>query len=502
MRTGRRLLAELLIILLLLALCGCSMRDSAGAAETEQRVLIDPALTLHEVPAIRGVMTEWMYDEGDEITVDPRGVQFGYGKLVPLKEADIARAAEVGINTVRCAISHTSLEADDKPGVYIERGFARIKEQLDWYDKYGINGILDLHNPLGRQGGGDPRIWKEKAYQDRFVNVWKEIVTRFKDHPRVIAYEPINEPEPRYTDDWNERFKVWNDLAKRVTAAIREIDPAKPIIIDCTEYAFPLAFEGLEPTGDKNTIYSFHWYYPYQFHCQKRPFIQDKETYHYPGEFPTRIWKTAETFEPRWWNRKTLAEEMQVPLDFAAKYNAPLFCGEFGCVSDVPEMEDMVWLLDLVSLFDENNIGWTYYHYMFRTPEPYWKDHFDCNMFIYESDTNKLRPFDRKVSLLGDLFKLRGAVISVKQPQDEWMTVYGVTEPAGQVRVYVSNKSRDDSKTIKLKLAGERWPNEAGLQIMKRGSGGFEDAPPPAITEGVVELKLEPLSIARLRISR
>jgi len=82
------------------------------------------------------------------------------------------------------------------------------------------------------------------------------------------------------------------------------------------------------------------------------------------------------------------------------------------------------------------------------------------------------------------------------------MTVYGVTEPEGQVRVYVSNKSREDSRTLKLKLAGEPWPNEAGLQIMKRGSGGFKDAPAVAITEGAVELKLEPLSIARLRIVR
>jgi hypothetical protein len=193
---------------------------------------------------------------------------------------------------------------------------------------------------------------------------------------------------------------------------------------------------------------------------------------------------------------------MKVPLDFAAKHNVQLFCGEFGCVSDCPEMEDMVWLLDLISLFDENNIGWTYYHYMFRTPEPYWKNHFDCNMYIYESDTNKLRPFDRKVSLLGDLFKLRGKVISLKQPADEWLTIYAVTEPEGQVRIYVSNKSREDSKNIKVKLTGDPWPAESAVQIMKTGSGGFKDAPAAPIKDAVVDLTLEPLSIARLRITR
>jgi hypothetical protein len=117
MRIGKKLFPGLLVILLVPAFCGCSKRDSSSAAETEQQVLIDPAMTLHEVPAIRGVMTEWMYDEGDEVTVDPNGVRFGYGKLVPLRKEDIARAAEVGINTIRCAISHTSLEKQDQPGV-------------------------------------------------------------------------------------------------------------------------------------------------------------------------------------------------------------------------------------------------------------------------------------------------------------------------------------------------------------------------------------------------
>jgi len=461
-----------------------------GKKEAETiKVEVDPSLTTHELPRIRGAMTEWMYDESAMKTTDPRGVKFGYGNLHPLKKEDIALAARTGLNTIRCSVSHTSLEERDNPGQYKEEGFARINQLLQWYDEYGLKTILDLHNALGREGGGDPRLWQQSEYQDRFCGIWKELARRYKGNPTVIAYEPLNEPEPRYTDDIRQCYAVWNNLAKRVTKAIRQVDPDKPIIIDCIEYAHPSAFEGLEPTGDDNSIYSFHWYYPYPFHCQKRPFIDDANTYHYPGEF-----------DGKWWNRQTLRELMDFPLDFAAKNNVRLFCGEFGCVSDTPPMEDILWLMDLISLFDEHRIDWTYYHFMFRTPEPYWRDHFDCNMFIRDVVNNRLRKFGPKVSLLSDLMKLKGSFIPVEQPQDQWVTVYAVKEPDGNVRIYVWNKSRRDKKTVKIKLNDNNLPKQAQTQQMSRGSDGFVDVSDAEIVQGEIQLNLEPLTITRLRI--
>jgi aryl-phospho-beta-D-glucosidase BglC (GH1 family) len=186
-----------------------------------ETIRIDPAKVLHPVPAIRGVMTEWMFAEGEADTgrsVDPTGVEYGYGRLLSLTEEDIARAAEIGVNTIRCAVEHASLEDDKRPGVYKEAGFRRLTQLLDWYAAHGIKGIIDLHNALGRVGGGDPRLWRERAYQDRFVAVWREVVRRYKGHPAVAAYEPINEAEPPDND-----YAVWNRLATRTTDAIRTI---------------------------------------------------------------------------------------------------------------------------------------------------------------------------------------------------------------------------------------------------------------------------------------
>ena len=455
-------------------------------------IRIDPSMLLHAVPAVRGAMTEWMYSAGGVDpgkSVDPMGVEYSYGVLLGLQEEDIALAGQTGLNTIRCAIEHASLEDRDTPGAYREEVFQRIEQMLDWYAKYDIRAILDLHNALGREGGGDPRLWQHVEYQDRFVNVWKEIVRRFKDHPQVIAFEPLNEPEPRHSEDWDVRYAAWNNLAKRTTDAIRQLDDKKPIIINSIEYANASAFEGLQPTGDPNTVYSFHWYAPSAFHCQKRPTMKNKETYHYP-----------DTYGDTWWDRNTIRKHWQKPLDFAARHKAPLFCGEFGCVSDTPEMEDMVWLLDIISLFDQLNITWTYYHYMFRTIEPYWMSHFDCNMFIYETPHNRLRAFDRKVSLLSDLMKLDGQVLRHADSDDPDLLVYAVRRPNGELTIYTSNKSRQSGKSLSLSLAGGPWAASVAVKRMAVGTGGYVDAPAQCLADGRLEVSLDPLTIKRLTV--
>jgi hypothetical protein len=462
---------------------GPNNRAPNDAIETLQ---IDPARVLHAVPAIRGV--HWQFKEGRSEPregISPHKGETGcYGSLVDMKKEHLALAAQMGVTTIRCGIEHGSLEDRDQPGKYSEEGFARIERFFGWCGEYHIHCIFDLHAVFGMEDGSK-RFWDSEELQQRWCAVWQEIARRFKANPQVLAYEPCNEPSPPYAS----RYRRWNPLAKRVTAAIRQVDPSKPIIIDCLNGCHPGGFEGLEPTGDTNAWYSFHFYEPHAFHCQKRLWLADQGTYHYPGEF-----------RGKWWNRQMLVDQWQAALDFADRHHVPLFAGEFGCVHEVPEMEDAVWLLDMVSLLDAHNVGWTYYHFMSHAIDPHWQEHFDCGLYIYDVPHQRLHSFDRKVSLLADLMKLRGSVLDVPQPADQWLTVYAVAEPTGKTRVYLANKSRDQAKTVRLQLVGGKGAGRAKYQQMKRGGRGFRAAGDLPLADGMLKVTMEPLTIHRIEL--
>jgi len=383
--------------------------------------------------------------------------------------------------------------------VYHEAGFAYVSSMLDWCGKYDVACILDLHNALGRLYGGDSRLWTQEHFQDRFVALWEELARRFRDHSAVAAYELLNEPEPP-----NDDCAVWNQLHRRTTEVVRRIDPDRTIVLDSVKYANPHCFSGLELSGDPNTVYSFHNYQPGPYHCQQRRELADQSTYYYPGFIPRKPPEDPQDFdlahsgtaEGKFWNRFQIMEEWREVLAFRERNNVSLFCGEFGCVSDVPEMTDMVYLMDQISIFHEQGIDWTLYNAMFRTSDRYWQTHFDCCLYIDYSPEGRLYRFQRKIDLLRFFCETDGDVLQLHQPDDEWVGIYGVRRPNAGLALMVSNKHREADRLVTLSVWGlpDRWT--ATVQTMERGDGRFVSRPELEFVAGRADLRLPPLSLA------
>gem|GEM_PF-1014228 len=398
-------------------------------------------------------------------------------------ETDMARLKEeCGATCARFGFEASILETDDAPGVWREEGFSYLSDAITWGERHGVHIVLDMHNAPGRAFGGDPRLWRDVRYQDRFVNLWAEIVRRFRDRGGIAAYELLNEPEPPDDD-----YAVWNALARRATEAIRAIDPQRPIIIDSIGYANPSKFDGLQPTGDLYTLYSFHNYEPSAYHCQKRSWIQDQNTYYYPGDVGGR-----------YWNRRELLATFGPALEFARRHRVPLFCGEFGCVSDCPPMTDMVYLMDEISLFHELGISWTMYNYMQIHRDPFWKEHFDCNCYILYPPEDKLYRFDRKVALVRFFAQAEGDVLDPLQPEDPNVHICGVRRRDGWTSILVSNKSREQEKHLALGVSGLCRGIGGQRMVMDATTDGWGVPAPVAHADGWLDLHLPRLSITRL----
>lgn len=447
------------------------------------QIRLDPQNVRGRVPSLRGV---YLGDSAERL----------------VEEDFIRFRQEVGITGVRLGMEPRTL-ADEKQRGWKEDGFRYIQDQLDWSAKLGIRCVLDLHNALGRLYGGDSRLWKERYFQDRFVEMWQEVVRRFRGHPAVAAYEFINEPEPPDRD-----FAVWNQLYKRTLAAVRELDPDQAVIIDSIGYANPTTFAGLEPSGDPHTVYSFHNYAPGPYHAQKRREREDQSTYYYPGFIPEVTPEKPLDFDQAhvgtekgmFWNRKELLEHWREVFVFQARHDVPLYCGEFGCVSDVPEMTDMVYLADEISIFQEQGIDWAMYNGMWRTKDEYWNTHFDCCVYTVYSPDESVRRFGRKAALLEFFCRTEGDVLRFPEPSDEWVGAYAVRTPDHGVRALLSNKDRHESKTVTLHVDGLPAQWKADLKTMARGDEGFVRQNPRELKQGAVELTLPPLSLALVTV--
>jgi hypothetical protein len=115
-----------------------------------------------------------------------------------------------------------------------------------------------------------------------------------------------------------------NRFNRTVLAAIREVDPRTPVIVESSFFAFPGAVPFLERLDDPGVIYSFHAYAPWKL----VNFKQNGGRYAYPGEVP------VDEAVTRRWDRAAIAGQFDAVSAWAAKKGVGanrILVGEFGC---------------------------------------------------------------------------------------------------------------------------------------------------------------------------
>ncbi len=205
-----------------------------------------------------------------------------------------------------------------------------------------------------REGPGRPdfnrshEIWQDAAAQAAYVKMWGEIARHYRGRASVIGYDLMCEPHPdQYAD---QPLGDWNALAKRITAAIREVDQQTPILINSIGWAYPHQFQSLRPTGDPRTVYVVHFYDPHYYTHQK-----PGEKVGYPG---FRV--PGHDDSP--WDKATLEAHLAPVRAFQEKYHVPIFVGEFGCARYAPGVEQ--WFRDQMDPYKQ--YGWSWAYWAFR----------------------------------------------------------------------------------------------------------------------------------------
>ncbi|OAV45792.1 hypothetical protein A3850_004570 [Lewinella sp. 4G2] len=237
------------------------------------------------------------------------------------READVQKMKEAGFNSVRLPM-HFNLftpPIEDEPiageQTWLEEGFRRTDELIQWCKARDMYVVLDLHAAPGGQGDdvaisdrdlSKPSLWESEANKDKTVALWRRLAERYADEPTVAGYDLIN--EINYILPGNVAIR---ELYGRITDTIRAVDTRHIIFIEGNGFAND--FTGLTPPWDDNMVYSPHKY-----------------------------WNFNDQGSVQWM------------FDLGATYNVPIYLGETGENSNV-------WFHDAAKLLEDNNIGFAWW---------------------------------------------------------------------------------------------------------------------------------------------
>ena len=257
-----------------------------------------------------------------------------------------------------------------------EPDLATLVRVLDDAHAAGVRVVLapiSLPGARWKQLNGDRddgRLWRDASYQVQAEAFWRQLAKRLRGQPALVAYNPLNEPHPErgfgFEDPGDEGFPEWHARARgtpadldafnrRVVAAIREVDPDTPVLLDGWFYASPAGLALLAPVEAAGVLYAFHFYDPWEY----TTFRVNAGRYAYPGRLPGPGGKLSP------WSADTLRERVAPVVRWARAHGVPplrIVAAEFGVDRRVGGA--LSYLSDLVGVLDEN--GWHRAFYAFR----------------------------------------------------------------------------------------------------------------------------------------
>lgn len=286
-----------------------------------------------------------------------------------IRESDIRRIAEWGLDHVRIPIDEKEFFNDD--GSKNAEYFSLLANALDWCAKYNLRAIVDLHVLRIQYGGtGMEPLFSDPKAQDHYCEMWKALSATLRHYPvKAVAYELLNEPVAENGEDWNK-------IAMRCYRMLRKLEPRRVIVLGSNKWQSFETMKELEiPQDDPNIILSFHYYIPMaltHYGAEWTDLADYKGAVHYPGQTITDAdlaqvgGETAKKY--KWWttqhyDRGKIRQDLMQAVEVARKHNLRLWCGEYGCGYKAPRADRMRWYADVASLFGELGIAYANWNY-------------------------------------------------------------------------------------------------------------------------------------------
>lgn len=345
--------------------------------------------------AIFLLLSNWCYPQ------NYRGINSskirGLNCYTNITEKDIDSVKKWGGNSLRIMLMIHDLynlsEYNVGPKKIDSEKLDRLEEVVELCRDNQITAIIDLHEVPGLvrwSGWKDFRLWEQNKIGDNcrnlLIETWKKLAKTFEDYPdNSVAYELLNEAEPK-ENDWNasetkSKGKIWSTLQSKLVTEIRKIDTIHTIICS-PPYSWRVnSLTTWTPSKvlleDKKIMLAVHMYSPLDYTLQWDTWYNGKKASTYPGYFADN---TASGSQKILWNKQQLRLALSPVAEFQKKYpEIPIIITEFSVMRILPGAAQ--YLNDLIDVFRELKVGWTYH--VFREAD-YLNQFNDCPDTMFE----------------------------------------------------------------------------------------------------------------------
>lgn len=281
---------------------------------------------------------------------------FNWGFWGTALEQDGAANVERGANVVRIPFrwyftgEGADIRQTDAPGHLSPEGLAALDNYVHWATDAGLWVVLFAGSDLGA-GSADRNFWTDPALRQEFFETWVFLVQRYRDTPRIAAYELLSEPHPKKPFTSTELRYFYEDLI----TAIRRHDKVTPLMIGPNDHYDIAQLRDVLTMVDDKLIYAANYYLPTEYCKPEQRGPHNPEPVRYPGPYFDR------DGQPRRVDTAALAEALQPAVEFRARYEAPVFIDQVGCVGAAPGV--LEFTRDALAQLRTHQMPWAFWTY-------------------------------------------------------------------------------------------------------------------------------------------
>ncbi len=267
----------------------------------------------------------------------------------PFNEKDFEIMSEWGFNFARIPLSYWCWSKQDDWRYINEDILKEIDRVVELGKSYKIHINLNFHRAPGyciNPPHEKANLFEDQSALEACTFHWRLFAERYKSYSsKYLSFNLINEA-PSISDE------KYDKVVQHLIKAIREISPKRTIFVDGLDVGNrPL----MTLTQEKNVIQSGRGYQPMLISHYGANWVYGNAPMYFPIENLSWPLKENGKLHDKEWLRSTLNKNWEPWMQQGGKVHI----GEFGCHNRTPHETALKWMEDLLSIFDENQWGWS-----------------------------------------------------------------------------------------------------------------------------------------------